>query len=69
MKIKFLSDYTGRETLGKTWLKDEEGEFVFYIAAELIKLGVAELVEEPLEEYQVDMPAPRKTKKVKYEDA
>lgn len=62
MNIKFLQDYSGRET---AMVQFHEGDIVdmsFPQASELVRLGVAEAVED-----FEDKPAPVKIKKVKHD--
>lgn len=61
MKIIFLTDYIGRETAMKQYEKDDVDELSPAQALELIRLGIAEEVVEPV--FVPDNVGPRSKKK------
>lgn len=58
MNIKFLQDYSGRETAMKEYKKGDTALLDFHSAAELVRLGIA---------VPVEFEQPRKKEKVKHE--
>jgi hypothetical protein len=63
MKLYFKKDYRGRETAMREYIAGQTDDFGVAQALELIKLGVAEEVEETAPPVAEPTPAPKRKRK------